>query len=94
VNGHQTSQTFAVTYTDGTTSTFTQSLSDWFTPGGYSGETTLLAMAYRDVYNGTKDNRTFHAYAYTFVLNQAKIVSSITLPSNTKVVVLAMTLVQ
>ena len=32
VNGSQLNQNFVVTYTDGTTDTFTQSLSDWFTP--------------------------------------------------------------
>ena len=31
VNGNQANQTFIVTYTDGTTSSFTQSVSDWFT---------------------------------------------------------------
>ena len=93
VNGNQVSQTFTVTYTDGTTSSFTQSLSDWFAPESYSGETNLLGMAYRDVYNGTQDNRTFHVYAYAFPLNNSKTVSSITLPGNGNVVVLAMTLV-
>ena len=32
VNGNQVNQTFVVTYTDGTTTSFTQSLSDWYTP--------------------------------------------------------------
>ncbi len=34
VNGNQTNQTFVVTYTDGTTSTVTQSLSDWYYAAG------------------------------------------------------------
>ena len=93
VNGNQISQAFKVTYTDGTTSAFTQSFSDWFAPQSYSGETNLLNMAYRDLYNGTEDKRTFHVYAYTFPLSNTKTVSSITLPSNSNVVVLAVTLV-
>jgi hypothetical protein len=32
VNGNQASQTFTVTYSDNSTQSFTQSLSDWFTP--------------------------------------------------------------
>ena len=32
VNGSQANQTFTVTYTDGTTATFTQSISDWAIP--------------------------------------------------------------
>ncbi len=43
VNGSQANQTFTVTYTDGTTATFTQSISDWAIPKGYPGEATALA---------------------------------------------------
>jgi hypothetical protein len=92
VNGDQAAVSFTVTYTDGTTSQFTQSFSDWFTPQKYLGESEGVAMAYRDFDNGTKDNRTFNLYAYRFALNPAKIVQSITLPSNSKVMVLAATL--
>jgi hypothetical protein len=92
VNGNQASQTFTVTYSDGTTSTFTQSLSDWFTPQSYAGESKAVTMAYRDVYNGTKNNQTFYLYAYSFTLNSAKTVSSLTLPTNANIVVFAVTL--
>jgi hypothetical protein len=92
VEGNQTSQTFTVTYTDGTTSQFVQSFSDWFTPQKYPGELEAVAMAYRNFDNGTKDQRTFNLYAHQFVLNLAKTVQSITLPSNPDVLVLAATL--
>src|SRR5208282_1511341 len=52
VNGAQTNQTIVVTYTDGTTSTFTQSFSDWANPQGFTGETTLLAASNRIAPNG------------------------------------------
>jgi hypothetical protein len=94
VNGNQVSQTFTVTYTDGTTSKFTQSLSDWFTPQKYTHESEGVAMAYRDFDNGTKDNRTFNLYEYRFVLTKTKTVQSITLPNNASVMVLAATLLQ
>jgi len=92
VNGSQPSQRFVVTYTDGTTSSFVQSLSDWFTPQNYAGESKVLTMPYRDTSNGVKDNRTFLLYGYSFSLNPAKRVSSITLPNNRNVVVLAISL--
>jgi hypothetical protein len=92
VNGNQISQRFTVTYTDGTTSSFFQSLSDWFTPQGFAGETKVLIMPYRDTSNGVKDNRTFLLYGYSFNLNAAKKVSSITLPNNRDVVILAISL--
>jgi hypothetical protein len=93
VNGNLTGQTFIVTYTDGTTSTFTQSMSDWYTPQNYTGESVVKAMAYRDGSGGTKDNRTFNLYGYSFNLNAAKTVASIKLPSSANVEVLAVTLV-
>ena len=38
VNGSHPNQTFTVTYTDGTTATFTQSISDWAFPQDYPGD--------------------------------------------------------
>jgi len=92
VEGNQASQTLTVYYTDGTSSQFVQSFSDWFTPQEYHGEAEGVAMAYRDFDNGTKDKRTFSLYEYRFALNKAKTVQSITLPNNAKVLVLAGTL--
>jgi hypothetical protein len=93
VEGNQKSQVFTVTYTDGTSSKFTRSLSDWFTPQKYAGESEGVAMSYRNFDNGTKDHRTFNLYAYRFALTSSKTVQSITLPNNAHVAVLAGTLV-
>ena len=92
VNGNQPNLTFTVNYTDGTKATFTQSVSDWFTPQNYSGESKAVTMAYRDRSNGTEDNRTFFLYGYTFALNSAKTVRSLTLPNDANVEVLAIDL--
>jgi len=94
MNGNQTSQTFTVTYTDNTQSTFTQSISDWFTPQSYAGELQAAKLPYRDTYTGGRDSRTFYLYGYTFNLNNAKTVRSIRLPNNADVQVMAMTLAQ
>jgi hypothetical protein len=83
---------FKVTYTDGTTSVFTQNLSDWFTPQNFSGETKALTMAYRDNGQGQRDNRTFYLYEYKLTLTATKTVATITLPNNRNVVVLAASL--
>jgi hypothetical protein len=93
VEGNQTSQTFTVTYTDGSTTDFIQSLSDWYTPQRYAGEQEGVAMAYRNFDNGTKDNRTFNLYEYRFALNKTKTVQSLTLPNNSHVAVLSATVV-
>jgi alpha-mannosidase len=93
VNGSQEAQVFTVTYADGTTSSFTQSLSDWNRPQGFSGESLAVTMPYRLGGDGSKDNRTFYIYGYSFSLDDRKEVRSITLPSNAQVLVFAMTLV-
>jgi hypothetical protein len=93
VNGNQVSQTFIVTYTDGTTTSFKQSMSDWHTPQSYPGETVVLQMPYRINSAGGTDNRTFNLYGYSIPLNGAKTIKSLTLPDNRNVVVLAVDLV-
>jgi hypothetical protein len=91
VNGAQAAQSFKVTYTDGTSSTVLQSLSDWFAPASFPGEIRALTMAHRDNGTGEIDNRTFYLYVYSLTLNPAKTVASVTLPGNRNVVVLAAT---
>ena len=92
MNGNQPNQTFVVTYTDGTTDTFTQGVSDWFTPQNYSGESDAVDLAYRDLSGGTADNRMFHIYGYSLSLSAGKTVKSVTLPSNGNVKILALSL--
>jgi hypothetical protein len=77
---------------DGTTTTVSQSLSDWYTPQSYAGESKALSMAYRLTSSGATDNRTFDLYEYSLAINNAKTVESVALPSSRDVVVLAMTL--
>jgi hypothetical protein len=90
VNGQQTSQVFVVNYTDGTSTSFTQSISDWFVPAHFTGESIAKAMAYRDTSTGGRDNRTFNLYGYAFATNTTKTVKSITLPGNAQIKVLAL----
>jgi hypothetical protein len=91
VNGNQPSQTFTVTYTDGTTSTFTQSFSDWVTPRKYPGEGIVISMPSRLALDGSEKNTYSHVYAYSIPVNPAKTVKSLTLPPTRNVVVLALT---
>jgi hypothetical protein len=92
INGNQASQKFAVTYSDGSVAWPVQSLSDWLTPAGFSGENAVLTFPYRDTYSGGSDRRTFYLYSYTFTLDSTKTVTSFKLPNNSNVVVLAVTL--
>jgi hypothetical protein len=74
--------TFIIRYTDGTTQALTQSISDWHTPQSYPGESTAISMAYRDTSSGGRDARPFYIYGYTFALNAAKAVQSLTMPGS------------
>ena len=93
VNGSQLNQTFVVTYSDGTATSTTQSLSDWTSPQNYAGESIVATMPYRVAASGTTQNKTTYLYGYSFTLNGAKTVKSLTLPNDWNVVVLAVDLV-
>ncbi len=90
VNGKQPHQNFVVTYTDGTTNTITQSLSDWWgPPQNYTGESQVLKMPYLVTSTGATMNQVVYVYGYSFAINSAKTVKSLTLPNNRNVMVLA-----
>jgi hypothetical protein len=92
VNGNQFNQTFTINYTDGTSQTFTQSISDWATPQNFSGESIVKTMPYRDFNNGGTQFLQVNVYGYSISLNSSKTVQSITLPNNSNVNVLAIDL--
>jgi hypothetical protein len=93
VNGDQTSQTVRVNYTDGTSSTFTQTFSNWLNAGqSIAGQSIASTMAYRNKSTGVKDNRAFNLYGYSFALTSTKTVASLVLPATNNVTILAATL--
>jgi hypothetical protein len=93
VEGNQRSQIFTVNYTDGTSASFTQTLSDWSGDGSIHGESVAAHVPYRLGGDGSTDANPFNLYAYSFSLDSAKQVRSVTLPENRNVVVFAITLV-
>ena len=92
VNGNQTAQVFRVGYGDASSTSFTQSVSDWFSPQAYPGESTAVAMTRRNNADGSADPRPFMLYAYSFALDASKSAATLTLPANDSVVLLAATL--
>jgi hypothetical protein len=52
VDGNQPGQSFTVHYADGSSATFTQGFSDWYTPQGYAGESTAATLSDRDTNAG------------------------------------------
>jgi hypothetical protein len=89
ISGSHLNQSIVVTYTNGSTSTFTQSFSGWGAPTNYSGETKVSTMANRITSNGTvSTNGPWYVYGYTFTLTAGKTVSSVKLPNNRNVIFL------
>ncbi len=87
--GNQGNQVFNLNYTDGTTQTITQSMSDWASSSTNSGESVALSMSYFDNSVGAKVTGTRRLYGYNFTLNPLKTLQSITLPINSNVKVFA-----
>jgi hypothetical protein len=92
VNGVQANQVFTVTYSDGSTSSVTQSLSDWGGPSGYPSESLATSTANRVSPNGAAQAGPWYLYGYIIPLNPAKQVVSVMTPANRNVVVLAVSL--
>jgi len=86
VNGAQLNQSVVVTYTDGTTSTFTQNFSDWAIPANYAGESLVTATTSRVGPGGVTNATPVNVYGYTFALTAGKTPASVKLPSNRNVV--------
>jgi hypothetical protein len=88
VNGTQQNQTVVVTYTDGSTSTFTQSFSDWCHYSQFSGESLVAQMATRIIPGGGTQSGTINVYGYTFPLTAGKTAASVKLPFTREVIFL------
>ncbi|HEV2329710.1 MAG TPA: putative Ig domain-containing protein [Verrucomicrobiae bacterium] len=93
VNGGQSSQQFAITYTNSTQTIFLQNLSDWASPASYSGESKALIMSYRNASDGTGPTGTRYLYGYSFKLNPSRIVQGFRLPSDANVEIIGLSLV-
>jgi len=98
--GAQNAQTITVTYTDNSTQTFTQTFDDWSTGPTCiiaslctPGELVAVTMPYTNSeYVYSRNDSIYYLYEYSFALNPAKTLKSLTLPNNRKVVILAATL--
>jgi hypothetical protein len=81
--------TFTVTYSDKSTATFTQSISDWFNVAGYPGESVVTCQEDRNFQDGTSEPYSVCIYGYQIPLDGTKTVESLTLPNTRDIVMLA-----
>jgi hypothetical protein len=92
VNNITAGQTFIVKYTDGTSTTFNQNMSDWFNAAGWSGESVISCQEDRNFSDGVNHSiQTFSVcvYGYQIPLNPNKTVQSLQLPKSRNIVMLA-----
>ena len=92
VNNIGATQTFTVTYTDGTTTVLTQNMSDWVYAAGWPGESVVNCNFDRNFDDGTTQADSVCVYGYQMALNPAKTVQSVTLPNTRNIVMLSMDL--
>jgi hypothetical protein len=95
VNNTSASQTFIVTYTDNSTLTFTQNMSDWFNVKGWAGESVVSCSEDRNFSDGTNASiqpDSACLYGYQIPLDPTKTVASVQLPGTRDIVMLAMDL--
>jgi hypothetical protein len=92
VNNIAASQTFIVTYTDNSTFTFTQNMSDWFNVKGWPGESVVSCSEDRNYQDGTTQADAACLFGYQIPLDSTKTVQSVQLPGTRNIVMLAMDL--
>ena len=91
VNGAQTNQEIVINFADGSSQLFVQSFSDWLSPGNFVGESTAATLSYYNNSAGSMVKNQNYVYSYSFRIPQNKILISITLPTNTNLVIVGMT---
>jgi hypothetical protein len=94
VEGTQAGQSVIVNFTDGSNSTISQNFGDWF--GSHcddAGESIGLITPYRLNPDGSDDNRNFYICLYNLAIDPSKTVSTLVLPNNRNVIIMAATLV-
>jgi sugar lactone lactonase YvrE len=92
VNNINANQVFTVTYTDNTTTTLNQNMSDWVYAAGWPGESVVNCNYDRNYANGSTQADSVCVYGYQIPLDSTKIVQSVTLPGTRNIVMLAMDL--
>jgi formylglycine-generating enzyme required for sulfatase activity len=93
-NGNQQNQQITLTFTDGSTATWTQSFSDWCGPQNYAGETIIQMQPNWVNQVGNVHSQTNYVFGYAYQIPAGKTLASITLPNNQNVGILGMTMAE
>ena len=78
-----------VTYTDGSTATSNFDMSDWCLSKHYAGETIVSSQAYRLFGTGQDYSCPNYIYGYSINVDNSRNLSTLTLPTQRQIVLLA-----
>jgi hypothetical protein len=92
-NGNQTNQAMTLTFSDGSTETWTQSFSDWCGPQNYPGESIIQMQPNWVNQVGNVHSQTNYVYGYAYQIPAGKTLVSVKLPNNSNVGVLGIAMV-
>lgn len=87
VQGLQSKQNFVIRYADGSSSTQTRDVGDW-SQTQLTNQSAALRMRYRANSGGDLSAGPYYLSGYAFTLDPTKVAASITLPTNSHVVIL------
>ena len=96
-NGNQPNQKLTLNFSDGSTKDWTQSFSDWCSPSNFAGESIIQQQAQWVSQVGNPINQTNYVYGYAYdyssLITPGMTLSSVTLPNNSNLGILGMTMV-
>ena len=91
-NGSRQNQVLTLTFTDGSTDTWTQSFSDWCKPQNYAGESIIQMQPHWVNQVGNVHSQKNYVYGYAYQIPAGKTVASVKLPNNSNLGILGMAL--
>jgi streptogramin lyase len=92
-NGNQQNQAMTLTFSDGTTESWTQSFSDWCGPQNYAGESIIQMQPSWVNQVGNVHSQTNYVYGYAYQIPAGKTLVSVKLPNNQNVGILGISMV-
>ena len=92
-NGSKQNQTFTMHFSDGSSANWTQSFSDWCSPSNFPGESIIQMQPNWVNQVGNVQSQTNYVYGYAYQIPAGKTLTSVTLPNNSNLGILGMSMV-
>ena len=80
IGGDSINENITIHFTDGTSTTWNQSFSDWQTADYNPGESIIAQQSYGNTSSGETNNKPNYIYGYSYAAPSGKVINSIVLP--------------